>query len=139
MKFLMLMIPRVYQPSTPAEERAGEGFMPPAEAMEAMGKFNEELAQAGTILTLDGLQPLSKGARVSFSKGKALVTDGPFLETKEVVGGYWIIEMESKEKLLEFMKRCPAADGDVIEIRPIFEFPADHPVTQKRLEKQKPN
>jgi len=132
MKFLMLMIPRVYQPSTPAAERAGEGFMPPAEAMEAMGRFNEELAKAGTILTLDGLHPLAKGARLSFAKGKALVTDGPFIDTKEVVGGYWIVEMKSKEELVEFMKRCPAADGDVIEIRPIFEFPEDHPVAQKQ-------
>ena len=123
MKFLMLMIPRICQPSTPVEERPGEGFMPQPEDLADMGKFNDELAKVGTILDVDGLAPLSKGARVSFSKGKApIVTDGPFIETNEVIGGYWILEMNSKEELVEWMKRCPAGDGDVIEIRPMFEL-----------------
>ncbi len=123
MKFLMMMIPRGYQPSTPADERQAEGFVPTLEELAPMGKFNDELAKAGTILDVDGLAPITKGARVAFNKGKATVTDGPFIETNEVIGGYWIIEMSSKEELVEWMQRCPAADGDVIEIRPIFELP----------------
>jgi hypothetical protein len=122
MKFLMMMIPRVYQPSTPADERAGEGFAPPADAVAEMGKFNEELARAGTIIDIDGLYPLAKGARVSFGKGKPVVTDGPYIESKEVIGGYWIVELKSKEEAVEWAQRCPAAEGDVIEIRPIYEF-----------------
>lgn len=129
MKFLMLMIPRVYQPSTPESERAGEDFAPRLEDMEAMGKFNDELAKAGTILDLDGLKPITKGARVAFAQGKATLIDGPFIESKEVIGGYWLVELKSKEEALEWALRCPAADGDVIEIRPIFEMsdfaPAD--------------
>jgi len=123
MKFLMMMIPRLYQPSTPASERAGEDFAPRLEDMEPMGKFNDVLAKAGTIIDVDGLAPITKGARVSFAHGKATLTDGPFIETNEVIGGYWIIEMNSKEELVEWAQRCPAADGDVIEIRPIFELP----------------
>lgn len=121
MRFMMLMIPRVYQPDTPPEERAGEGFTPPAEAVAAMRKFNEELAKAGALMALDGLHPGLKSARVSFSGGKPRVTDGPFIETKEVVGGYWMIQVESKEEAIEWARRCPAADGDVIEIRQVFE------------------
>lgn len=123
MKFLMLMIPRLYQPDTPAAEKPGEGWVPELEEMEPMGKFNDELAKAGTIIDIDGLQPLDKGARVSFSMGKAIVTDGPYIETKDVIGGYWIVELKSKEEALEWAQRCPAQDGDVIEIRPIFEMP----------------
>lgn len=122
MKFLMLMIPRGYQPDTPASERAGEGFAPKLEDLEPMGKFNDALAHAVTILDVDGLQPISKGARVAFAKGRATVTDGPFIESKEVIGGYWIIEASSKEELVEWAQRCPAEEGDVLEIRPIFEM-----------------
>ncbi|MES2924813.1 MAG: YciI family protein [Verrucomicrobiota bacterium] len=122
MKFMMLMIPRVYQPDTPAAERAGEGFAPRKEELAEMGKFNDELAKAGTIIDIDGLHPLAKGARVAFGKGKPVVTDGPDIEAKEVIGGYWIIELNSKEEAVEWAQRCPAADGDVIEIRPIYEF-----------------
>lgn len=123
MKFLMLMIPRVYQPATPAAGKAGEDFIPKMEEMEEMGKFNEELAKAGTLHDLNGLQPLDKGARVAFADGKAIVTDGPFIETKDVIGGYWIVELKSMQEALEWAQRCPAQNGDVIEIRPIFEFP----------------
>jgi hypothetical protein len=124
----MMMIPRVYQPDTPEAERAGEGFTPPADAVAKMMKYNEELAKAGALLSLDGLQPLAKGARVSFSSAKAKVTDGPFIESKEVIGGYWIIQTKSKEEAVEWARRVPAAEGDVIEIRQIFEmcdFPED--------------
>lgn len=123
MKFLMMMIPRLYQPSTPESEKAGEDFAPKLEDLEPMRKFNEDLAKAVTILDLDGLGPITKGARVSFATGKATVTDGPFIESKEVIGGYWLIEANSKQELVDWAERCPAEDGDVIEIRPIYEFP----------------
>jgi hypothetical protein len=80
------------------------------------------------LLALDGLQPTSKGARVSYSGGKTTVTDGPFTEAKEVIGGYWIIQVKSKDEAVEWAKRCPADEGQVIELRQIFElsdFPAD--------------
>lgn len=122
MKFLMMMIPRVYQPSTPAAERAGEDFAPRKEEMAEMGKFNDELAKAGTIIDIDGLHPIAKGARVAFGKGAPVVTDGPYIESKEVIGGYWIVELASKEEAVAWARRCPAGEGDVIEIRPIYEF-----------------
>jgi hypothetical protein len=128
MRFMMLMIPRVYQPDTPASEKAGEGFAPDAKTVAAMMKYNEELAKAGALIALDGLQPTSKGARISFSKGGPTVTDGPFVETREVVGGYWMIQVNSKEEAVEWARRCPAQDGDAIEVRQVFEmadFPAD--------------
>jgi len=128
MRFMMLMIPRVYQPDAPAGEKAGEGFAPDAEIVAQMTKYNEELAKAGALIALDGLQPSSKGARISFTGGKRIVTDGPFIETKEVVGGYWMIQVNSKEEAIEWAKRCPARDGDAIEVRQVFEvsdFPAD--------------
>ena len=118
----MLMIPRVYQPATPANERAGEGFQPKLEDMNAMMKFNEELGKAGALIALDGLHPLEKGARVSYAKGEPVVTDGPFIESKEVLGGYWILQLKSKEEAIEWAKRCPALPGDVIEIRQIFDM-----------------
>jgi len=125
---MMLMIPRVYQPNAPAGEKAGEGFAPDAEIVAQMTKYNEDLAKAGALIALDGLQPSSKGARISFTGGKRIVTDGPFIETKEVVGGYWMIQVNSKEEAIEWARRCPAGDGDVIEVRQVFEmsdFPAD--------------
>ena len=128
MRFMMLMIPRVYQPDTPPGQRAEEGFAPPAEAVAKMMKFNDELTKAGALIALDGLHPSSRGARVAFSRGKPKVTDGPFTEAKEVIGGYWMIRAKSKEEAIDWARRCPAADGDVIEIRQVFEmedFPAD--------------
>src|ERR1043165_8071179 len=98
MRFLMMMIPRIYQPDTPAAERAGEGFAPPAEALEKMMKYNEVLTKAGSLISLDGLHPIAKGARVSFGGGKPKVTDGPFIESKEVIGGYWIIQVKTKKE-----------------------------------------
>lgn len=145
MKFLMMMIPRVYQPDTPAAERAGEGFTPPADAVEKMMKFNEQLAKAGALVALDGLHPVAKGARVSFKGGKATVTDGPFIESKEVIGGFWMIQVKSKEEAVEWARRVPAAEGDVIEVRQIFEmsdFPEDvkkaanNPTVQEKIRRQ---
>ena len=138
----MMMIPRVYQPDTPVGERAGEGFVPPADAVAKMMKYNEELTKAGVLVGLDGLHPVAKGARVGFAGGKAKVTDGPFIESKEVVGGYWIIQTKSKEEAVAWAQRVPAADGDVIELRQIFEmsdFPpevrqaADNPKVQAQV------
>ena len=121
MRFMMLMIPKGY-------EKAGPGAVPDAKAVAAMMKYNESLQKAGVLLALDGLQPPSKGARLSFSGGKPKVTDGPFTETKEALGGYWMIQVKSKEEAVEWASRCPASDGDVIEVRQVFEmsdFPAD--------------
>ena len=146
MRFMMMMIPRVYQPNTPAAEKAGEGFAPPADAVEKMMKFNEELTKAGALIALDGLHPAAKGARVAFAGGKPKVTDGPFIESKEVIGGYWIIQTKSKEEAVDWARRCPASEGDVIEIRQIFEmsdFPADvqkaadNPTVRAQVEKGK--
>lgn len=145
MRFMMFMIPRVYQPKTPAGEKAGEGFAPDAETVAAMMKYNEELTKAGALIALDGLQPVAKGARISFSRGKNTVTDGPFVETKEVVGGYWMIQASSKQEAIEWARHCPAQDGDVIEIRQVFEmedFPADvrkaadNPIVRAQVERK---
>ena len=100
MRFMMLMIPKGY-------EKAAPGTMPDAKAVAAMMKYNESLQKAGVLLALDGLHPPSMGARVSFSGGKPKVTDGPFTETKEVLGGYWMIQVKSKEEAVEWASRCP--------------------------------
>ncbi len=116
MQFMMLMIPNVYRDN----RKLDAGWAPDPKAIEEMTRFNEELGMAVKILSLNGLHPLSAGARVSFRKGKATVTDGPFIETKEVLGGYWMVEADSKEQLVKWAQRCPAEEGDVIEIRQIF-------------------
>jgi hypothetical protein len=102
--------------------------MPSVDAVEKMMKFNEALKDAGVLVTLDGLHPPSMGARVSFKSGKPLVTDGPFIETKEVIGGYWMIDVASKAEAIAWAARCPASDNEVIEIRQVQEmgdFPAE--------------
>jgi hypothetical protein len=119
MRFMMLMIPKGY-------EKAEPGAMPDAKAVAAMMKYNESLQNAGVLLTLDGLHPPSMGARVSFTGGKPKVTDGPFAEAKEVLGGYWMIQVKSKEEAIEWASRCPASDSDVIEVRQVHEI-ADFP------------
>src|SRR6476661_5132928 len=121
MRFMMLMIPKGY-------EKAAPGAMPDAKAVAAMMKYNESLQKAGVLLALNGLHPPSMGSRVSFSGGKPKVTDGPFTEAKEVLGGYWMIEVKSKEEAVEWASRCPASDNEVIELRQVQEFsdfPAD--------------
>jgi hypothetical protein len=120
MRFMMLMIPTGY-------EKAKPGTMPSAEAVAAMMKYNESLQKAGVLLALDGLHPPSMGARVTFAGGKAQVTDGPFAEAKEVLGGYWMIQVKSREEAIEWAKRCPG-DDCVVEVRQVQEFsdfPAD--------------
>jgi hypothetical protein len=135
MRFMMLMIPKGY-------EKAAPGTMPDPQAVAAMMKYNESLQQAGVLLTLDGLQPLSMGARVSFSGGTATVTDGPFVETREVIGGYWMIQVKSKEEAVEWATRCPASDHEVVELRQVLEFsdfPAEMQETAAKFrEMQKP-
>jgi hypothetical protein len=121
MRFMMLMIPKGYETAAP-------GTVPPAEAVAAMMKYNEALKDAGVLVTLDGLHPPSMGARVSFAGGKPVVTDGPFAEAKEVLGGYWMIEVKSREEAIAWARRCPASDNEIIEIRQVLEmadFPAD--------------
>jgi hypothetical protein len=113
MRFMMLMFPSA---------NAETGVMPDPKLMAAMMKYNEDLTKAGVLLALDGLQPTSKGARVRFSGGKARVSDGPFTEAKEVVGGYWLIQAKSKEEAVEWASRCPAPDGEMIEVRQVFEM-----------------
>ena len=119
MRFMMLMIPKGY-------EKAEPGAMPDAKAVEAMMKYNEALQKAGVLLGLEGLHPPSMGARVSFEGGKPKVTDGPFAETKEVIGGYWMIQVKSRQEAIEWASRCPASENEVIEIRQVQEF-ADFP------------
>jgi hypothetical protein len=121
MRFMMLMIPKGYETAAP-------GTMPDTKAVAAMMKYNESLQKAGVLLALDGLHPPSMGARVSFQGGKPKVTDGPFAEAKEVLGGYWMIQVKSREEAIEWASRCPGGDNEVIEIRQVQEFsdfPAD--------------
>jgi hypothetical protein len=119
MRFMMLMIPKGYETAAP-------GAMPDAKAVAAMMKYNESLQQAGVLLALDGLHPPSMGARVSFAGGKPKVTDGPFIETKEALGGYWMIQVKSKEDAVAWATRCPASANEVIEVRQVQEM-ADFP------------
>ena len=116
MQFMMLMIPAVYQ----GGKKVDPGFEPDAEKMAQMDKFNQELSKALTVISINGLRPLSNGARVAFGKGKPIVTDSPLIESKEVLGGYWMVEASSKEELVKWAQRCPADPGDVIEIREIW-------------------
>jgi hypothetical protein len=121
MRFMMIMIPRGYQSAAP-------DAMPAAEHIAEMMKYNESLTKAGVLLALDGLHPPSTGARVSFSGGKPTVTDGPFSEAKEVIGGYWMIQVKSRAEAIEWASRCPGRDNEVIEVRQVQEmsdFPPD--------------
>ena len=118
MRFMMFMYPQISE----------EEWHPSAEAVAEMSRYNEELRKAGMLLSLDGLQPPAEGGSVSFDgEGKATVTDGPFTEAKEVVGGYWLIQARSKEEALEWASRCPG-ESCRVEVRRVFEmedFPQD--------------
>jgi len=109
-----------------ANKDSEAGKMPSEELLSAMGKYNEELMKAGVLVDLSGLHPSSKGARIKFSGGKRTVIDGPFAETKELVGGYWIIKVKSKDEAIEWAKRAPAPHGEredaEIELRQIFDM-----------------
>lgn len=121
MRFMMLMIPKGY-------EKSGPGVLPSVEAVKAMERYNESLQQAGVLLALDGLHPPAAGVRISRSGGKVKVTDGPFTEAKEAIGGYWLIQVKSKAEAIEWASRChafqpPAPDGEaVVELRQVQEL-----------------
>ena len=115
-RYMMLMHPAAF----PA---VGEPL--PEDGVAAMMKFNDELVQAGVLLSADGLEQPEQGARVRFESGRPRVTDGPFTEAKELIGGYWIIQASSQEEAVEWARRCPADEGDMIEVRPIQRYPGD--------------
>jgi hypothetical protein len=121
MRFMMVVIPKGY------ETAAGDA-VPSAEDAAKMMEYNKSLQKAGVLLALDGLFPPSTGARVSYTDGKATVTDGPFAEAKEAIGGYWIIQARSREEAIEWARRAPMSNNEIIEVRQIFEmndFPED--------------
>jgi hypothetical protein len=122
MRFMMFMIPDI------TEEEWGPG--PDVEMVSAMSKFNEELTQAGVLLSLDGLHPASEGARVSLSDGRKTVTDGPFAEAKELVGGYWLLQVKDKAEAVQWASRCPLGEGDIIEVRRVYEMSDFSPEVQ---------
>ena len=126
MRFMMLMIPKGY-------EKAAPGTMPDAKAIANMMKYNEELQKAGVLLSLEGLHPPSMGARISFADGKPKVTDGPFAEATEVLGGFWMIQVKSKEEAIQWASRCPAAPNETIEIRQILDM-TDFPEEVQKAE-----
>lgn len=130
MRFMMLMIPQGYESAAP-------GTLPSAEQVVAMMAYNHSLQAAGVLRALDGLHPPSMGARVSFRGGRPSVTDGPFPEAKEVLGGYWVIEVASREEAVEWAKRCPGADNETIEVRQMMDvedFPEDVKKAVERFE-----
>ena len=113
MRFMMIVYP--------GAKAEVPGAMPDDKVIAAMMKYNEELASTGALLAMDGLQPTSKGARVRFTGGKPVVTDGPFTESKEIVGGFWMIQVRSREEAIEWARRAPCPEGETIEIRQVFE------------------
>jgi hypothetical protein len=115
MRFMMLMIPLGYETASPDVQLDPK-------RVAAMMKYNEELQAAGVLITLDGLHPPSMGARVSFASGKPVVTDGPFTESKEVLGGYWMIDVASREEAIAWASRCPGSANEIIEIRQVQEM-----------------
>jgi hypothetical protein len=127
MRFMMLMIPLGYETAPP-------DIKLDPERVAAMMRYNEALKDAGVLITLDGLHPPSVGARVSFATGKPVVTDGPFTETKEVLGGYWMIEVKSRQEAIEWAKKCPASENEIIEIRQVQEMSDFPPDVQKVVE-----
>jgi hypothetical protein len=131
MRFMMIHYPKVYQTAKP-------GWVPDFKEMEEMGKYNDELGNAGVLLALDGLTPpATMSARVTFKDGKSTVTDGPFPETKEVIGGFWIIQVKSREEALEWASRIPSKDNEmVVEVRRLFDMTDFDPETQKDIQKR---
>jgi len=119
MRFMMIMLPG---------EQAEKGVMPDQKLFAAMMKYNEDLQKAGVLITLEGLHPSSKGARVSFPGGRPRVTPGPFTGAKDLVGGFWLIQVSSREEAISWASRCPVVREEVIEIRQVYEasdFPAE--------------
>jgi hypothetical protein len=130
MRFMMLMIPKGYESAAP-------GTMPETKKVEAMMKYNESLQKAGVLLALDGLHPPSMGARITFPGGKPKVADGPFAEAKEVVGGYWMIQVASRAEAIEWACRCPGGEDETIELRQVQEL-ADFPDDIKEVAERYP-
>jgi hypothetical protein len=124
MRFMMILIPKGY-------ESAARDALPSAEAAAKMMQYNMSLQKAGVLLALDGILPRSAGARISYSDAKATVTDGPFAEAKEALGGYWIIQVRSREEAIEWFRRAPMSNNDIIEVRQIFEMPDSPEDVQK--------
>ncbi|HJR01342.1 MAG TPA: YciI family protein [Methylomirabilota bacterium] len=119
MRFMMLV---------KASKESEAGMLPSKELIAAMGDFNEEMAKAGVLIAGEGLQPSSKGARITYSGAKRSVTDGPFAETKELLAGFWMIDVKSKADAIAWASRVPFADGEVVEVRQVFEtsdFPTE--------------
>src|SRR3984885_2837116 len=131
MRFMMIMYPKDYA-------TAKAGTVPDFKDMEAMGKYNDELGKAGVLLALDGLTPpATMSARVTFKDGKSKVTDGPFPETKEVIGGFWIIQVKSREEAVEWASRIPGKDNEmVVEVRRLFDLTDFDPEAQKEIRKK---
>ena len=131
MRFMMMIIPKGYESAAP-------GTVPEdTEAVTRMMAYNESLQKAGVLLALDGLHPPSMGARVSFPGGKPVVEDGPFAEAKEVIGGYWVIDVRSREEAIEWAKRCPASESEILEVRQVHEL-ADYPPDVREVAKTLP-
>jgi hypothetical protein len=130
MRFMMIMYPTGYGTAKP-------GTVPDLKSMEVMGKYNEELGKAGVLIALDGLTPpATMSARVTFQDGKSTVTDGPFPEAKEVIGGYWIIQVKSREEALEWASRIPGSDIEMVEVRRLFDITDFDPEMQKEIQKR---
>jgi hypothetical protein len=121
MRFMLLVIPKGYA-------NADANMVPPADLVAKMTKFNNSLSEAGVLLSLDGLHPPASGTRIAFGGGKPRTIDGPFTESKELIGGYWMIQVRSKDEAVEWAKRAPMLEGDMIEVRQVqelSEFPPD--------------
>jgi hypothetical protein len=131
MRFMMIHFPKEYLTAKP-------GWVPDFNAMEEMGKYNDALGKAGVLLALDGLTPpATMSARVTFKGGKSKVTDGPFPETKEVIGGFWIIKVNSRQEALEWASRIPGKDDEmVVEVRRLFDLTDFDPEVQKEIQKR---
>lgn len=127
MRFMMLVIPKGYESATP-------GTMPDPAQVEQMMKYNESLQKAGVLLALDGLHPPSMGARVTYKGGVPKVTDGPFAEAKEVIGGYWMIQVKSREEAIEWARRAPMGPDETIEVRQVQDFDDFTPEIQDKVE-----
>jgi hypothetical protein len=119
-----------------ADKNSEAGILPDQKLLEAMGKYNEELVKAGVMLAAEGLQASSKGARVKFTGGKQVVTQGPFPETNQLVAGFWLWKVNSKEEAIEWLKRAPFGEGVEIELRQVFELEDFGPQLTPELKEQ---
>jgi len=123
----------------PANQDSEAGVLPDAELLTKMGRFNEELVKAGVLEAGEGLHPTSKGARITYGGGKPMVIDGPFTESKELIAGFWIIQVKSKEEAIAWMSRAPFGDGVTLEVRQIFDaadFAPSDPTGELRAKEQ---